>query len=114
MKKWQVACKELCDGTIRLGDMDSLMGEFQHDMVTMEQELMKMTPPGEEGSWVGERVDQIKRYYTLMQYKQAAEVILATRRELGLTGDFRKVEHLLSAVSIGGVCQSSITVAIFT
>ena len=104
---WQPVCKELsrlCQklhtGNLTLAEVDKLFADYKGKSQELKGELKCLCGLNKECSWVDDRVRKIEKYHMMNRYKEGAQKMKRAVKVLGLTGNFKVLDTLLSVVSV--------------
>ena len=101
-------CRNLATGTITFGKVDKHFAIYKgkYDKLLPEFRQMCMAA-GIARNWVTQRFKQIQQYHQLHQYTTGAKLMLDLKNKFQLTGNFGKLDLLLSTVSYYSIIQAS-------
>ncbi len=102
--------QSLLDLTMKLSDVDIVLGPHQARLETQLQLLFKgiaeITKKSEDPSLIERAARRIRDYWNLRQYQEGADTFLRLKDSLRLTkGDFQLVERLSQQVHICHITQ---------
>ena len=105
---WSTTCGELkcinqhfLDGVIQLKKIDKYLVIFGYDYDALKEEFMQLSKYflgtadlDEVKKKFSSKIEKVKSYKKLVDARQAAQAILDLRDELGLEGDFSRIEQV--------------------
>ncbi|XP_013380377.1 uncharacterized protein LOC106151587 [Lingula anatina] len=94
---WENLAKSIKRGTVTFGQMDEYLASFKDRYPELKVEFDLMGNILKDASWIPHRLDQVKQYHKLHEYRYGAQVMMDAKKELGLTGDFSLIEILVDA-----------------
>uniref|UniRef100_H3BBI9 RING-type E3 ubiquitin transferase n=1 Tax=Latimeria chalumnae TaxID=7897 RepID=H3BBI9_LATCH len=90
--------RDIKQGTLNFSVVDSVFKDYKdrYDDLKKDLRIMHRLDAKDEGSWIEERVNQIRQYHQLHLAVESALVIMNIQKVLNLTGDFSILKTLLS------------------
>ena len=91
----------LMDGSIKLGEVDTLFKDYTGKYKELEKDfdIMCRVDPSNDKQWIKQRALQIQQYHELHLAVESAQAIMLVKETLCLQGDFSVLQTLLEVVS---------------
>lgn len=101
LAKFRKLYADLKAGELTFGEVRAIFSDFvdKYEDLTSDLHVMRVLDPSDPGSWIQERVGQVREYHHLHRSARAAKVILEVKEALELTGDFSLLDFVLRIVS---------------
>ncbi|XP_046895107.1 E3 ubiquitin-protein ligase rnf213-alpha isoform X2 [Hypomesus transpacificus] len=95
--KYEEIYKCLKNGSLRLGEVDTLFKAYKgkYEGLAEELEIMCKIDKSSDKQWIQRRAQQIEQYHELHLAVASAQVIMMVQETLGLQGDFQVLQTLL-------------------